>query len=111
MLVVALTGGIGSGKSTVAERFSALGVPVIDADRLAREQVKEGSPALREIVRAFGRSVLAENGGLDRTRIRHLVFRDASARARLESILHPRIRAEMRRRLGEIDARLEPPLP
>lgn len=104
MLVVALTGGIGSGKSMVARHFSELGVPVIDADVLAREQVLPGTPGLKEIVHAFGPDVLAGSGELDRTRLRQRVFKNPSARKRLEAILHPRIRAEMQRRVREADA-------
>lgn len=101
-LVIALTGGIGSGKSTVAERFAALGVPVIDADLLAREQVLPGTPGLQEIIRAFGPDMLSDSGELDRGRLRQRIFQDPSARKRLESILHPRIRAEMQQRVREV---------
>lgn len=101
-LVIALTGGIGSGKSTVAERFAALGVPVIDADLLAREQVLPGTPGLQEIIRAFGPDMLSDSGVLDRDRLRQRIFQDPSARKRLESILHPRIRAEMQQRVREV---------
>lgn len=93
--VVALTGGIASGKSAVAERFETLGVDVIDADRVARELVAPGQPALDEIASAFGNDVLDANGALDRRRMRERVFADPSARRRLEAILHPRVRAEL----------------
>ena len=99
MLVVALTGGIGSGKSTVSKRFESLGVPVIDADIIAREQVLPGSPALTEISQRFGREIMAPDGGLDRSRLRALVFADAEKRRQLEQILHPRIAREMQHRL------------
>jgi dephospho-CoA kinase len=92
---VALTGGIASGKSTVADMFAALGVPVIDTDLIAREVVEPGRPALREVVAAFGPGVLGADGRLDRRRLREIVFSDAAARRRLEAILHPAIRADM----------------
>jgi dephospho-CoA kinase len=104
MLVVGLTGGIGSGKSTVARRLSGHGVPVIDADILAREQVAAGMPALAEIAREFGPHVLLPDGSLDRPALRALVFSDSNARRRLESLLHPRIRAEIQRRLQSLNA-------
>lgn len=94
---VALTGGIASGKSTVAALFAALGVPVIDTDVIAREVVEPGQPALAEVVAGFGASVLDASGRIDRRRMRELIFADPDARRRLESILHPAIRAEMAR--------------
>jgi dephospho-CoA kinase len=104
MLTVALTGGIGSGKTAVAEHFAELGVPVIDADLLARELVRPGEPALAEIVEIFGADMLLPDGGLDRRKLRSRVFGDTVARQRLESVLHPRIRAEMQHRLAACDA-------
>lgn len=104
MLIVGLTGGIGSGKSTVAEMFHAHGVPVIDADVLARALVRPGMPALGEIVHAFGRDVLNTEGRLDRARLADIIFSDAGKRRRLEQILHPRIRRLMQQRLGELQA-------
>ena len=103
-LVVALTGGIGSGKSAVANRFAELGVPVIDADALAREQVLPGTPGLEEIVLAFGPEMLTESGELNRPRLRQWIFENPAARDRLESILHPRIREEMKRRVRRASA-------
>jgi dephospho-CoA kinase len=94
---VALTGGIASGKTTVANLFAAHGVPLVDTDLIAREVVEPGQPALTAVAQAFGRDVLDANGRLDRRRLRELIFRDATARRRLESILHPAIRAEMER--------------
>ena len=94
---VALTGGIASGKSTVADLFAQLGVPVIDTDLIARQVVAPGQPALAEIVAAFGPGVLDAEGGLDRRRMRERIFADPGARHRLEAILHPAIRAEMER--------------
>lgn len=92
---VALTGGIASGKSATAERFARLGVPVFDADIVAHEVVAVGQPALREIAAQFGADMIAPAGELDRARMRALVFADASARRRLEAILHPRIRSAL----------------
>jgi len=97
-LTVALTGGIASGKSAIAERFAALGASVLDADLVARELVVPGSPALAEIVEHFGAGVIGSDGVLDRSAMRALVFSDADARHRLEAILHPRIRAALHER-------------
>jgi len=94
---VALTGGIASGKSTVAGRFAARGVPVIDTDVIARVVVEPGQPALAEVVATFGPDVLGPDGRLDRRRLREIIFADAGARRRLEAILHPAIRVEMER--------------
>ena len=104
MLRVALTGGIGSGKTTVAERFAALGVPVIDADELARELVHPGAPAFREVVRLFGESILDASGHIDRATLGDLVFSDPEKRKRLEAILHPRVFAAMQGRVERLDA-------
>lgn len=104
MLSVGLTGGIGCGKSTVARTFAALGVPVIDADLIARELVRPGSPALAAIVRAFGPGVLTVSGELDRRALRERVFRDPEARARLEALLHPLVREAIAARRREIRA-------
>jgi dephospho-CoA kinase len=95
MRLVGLTGGIASGKSTFADALRALGAPVIDADRLAREAVRPGSGPLGAIVRAFGPSVLGPDGELDRKRMADRVFTDPVARARLEAIVHPAVRAAM----------------
>lgn len=91
---VALTGGIASGKSTVAEMFRELGVPIIDTDVIAREVVRPGEPALQAIHEAFGATVLNEDGTMNRAAMRQIVFADDVARARLEAILHPRIQQE-----------------
>jgi dephospho-CoA kinase len=99
-----LTGGIGSGKSTVAELFARRGVPVLDTDLIARDVVEPGQPALEEIVRAFGNQVLDTNGRLDRRALRLRVFEDPLARRRLEAILHPRIRAALEQRLQALAA-------
>lgn len=93
---VGLTGGIASGKSTVAQMFTAHGVPVIDSDLIAREIVAPGSQGLEAIRQRFGDHVIAVDGGLDRRRLRSLVFADPAARADLEAITHPLIRERMR---------------
>jgi dephospho-CoA kinase len=89
---VALTGGIATGKSYVRSRFEALGVPTIDADRLAREAVAPGSAGLSAVVRRFGPEVLDPAGALDRQRLGRIVFADPEARAVLEAIVHPDVR-------------------
>jgi dephospho-CoA kinase len=94
-LRIGLTGGVASGKSTVARRFMELGVPVIDADAAARAVVAPGKPGLAAVSERFGPSVLAENGELDRRALRDLIFKDPSLRRDLEAILHPLIRADM----------------
>jgi dephospho-CoA kinase len=93
MFVVGLTGNIGSGKSTVARMLESRGVPVIDADVLAREAVAAESPALGAIVARWGPAVLAADGTLDRTALRHIVFANASDRAALDAIVHPAVKA------------------
>ncbi len=93
-LRIGLTGGIASGKSTVAQRFAELGIPVVDADVAAREVVAPGTPGLARVIERFG-PVVAQNGELDRRALRQLIFNDPSARQDLETILHPLIRAAM----------------
>lgn len=92
--IVGLTGGIASGKSTIAEYFAGLGVPVVDTDVIAREVVMPGSAALAKIRDEFGPAVIDKSGALDRGAMRSLVFEDPDRRHRLESILHPVIRTE-----------------
>jgi dephospho-CoA kinase len=99
---VALTGGVASGKSAAARSFAALGAHVLDADVVARELVEPGGAALRAITAEFGAAVLDDAGSLDRGAMRARVFGDADARARLEAILHPRIRAVLRERSSAI---------
>ncbi len=94
-LRIGLTGGIASGKSTVAQRFTELGVPVIDADAAARTVVAPNTPGLAQVIERFGPGVLTEKGELNRRALRHLIFSDPGARRDLESILHPLIRADM----------------
>ncbi len=89
--VFGLTGGLASGKSTVAARLRASGVPVIDADQVAREVVQRGSEGLAEVVKAFGEGVLTETGDLDRQKLASIVFGDDKARKRLNAIVHPRV--------------------
>jgi dephospho-CoA kinase len=96
-LRIGLTGGIASGKSTVAQRFAELGIPVVDADVAAREVVARGTPGLAGVVERFGPSILAENGDLDRRALRQLIFKDLGSREDLEAILHPLIREAMER--------------
>jgi dephospho-CoA kinase len=94
-LRIGLTGGIASGKSTVAQRFIELDVPVIDADVVARAVVAPGKPGFAEVLKRFGSGVVAVNGELDRRALRTLIFSDPRARRDLEAILHPLIRAGM----------------
>lgn len=94
MLRIGLTGGVASGKSTVADEFAKSGVPVIDTDLIARDIVSPGSAALQEIRRQFGDGVIGADGGLDRRELRKIVFDDERKRKSLEAILHPRIRQE-----------------
>ncbi|GAB3434215.1 dephospho-CoA kinase [Flindersiella endophytica] len=100
MLSVGLTGGIASGKSTVGKLLASYGAILIDSDVLAREVVEPGTSGLSEIVAAFGPDVLAADGSLDRAKLGAVVFNDSAARRRLESIIHPRVRA----RASEIQA-------
>ena len=103
MLRVGLTGGIASGKSTVARAFGEMGAHVLDADRIARDLVTPGSPALALIVEAFGKEVLLPDGTLNRAALGAVVFADAGKRRILEGILHPLILAEIDRRIGELE--------
>ena len=105
MFVVALTGGIGSGKSTVADAFAALGVPVIDTDVIARELTAPGGAALNPVREAFGDAVMLPDGTLDRAALRQRVFSDTEARLRLEAILHPLIRRGVEQALSGLAAR------
>lgn len=104
MKLVGLTGGIATGKSTVARLFAARGACVVDADLAAREVVVPDAPAWREIVAEFGESVLLPDRTLDRAKLGGLVFADAERRARLEAITHPRIFEAMARRIAECEA-------
>lgn len=97
--VVALTGGIGTGKSTVAKLFAALGAVVVDADAIVHELQAPGAPLLAEMAEAFGAGILDARGALDRARVADLVFRDPAQRARLNALVHPRVGAELARRI------------
>jgi dephospho-CoA kinase len=106
--VVGLTGGIASGKSTVARAFAARGVPVIDADQLAREVVAPGSDGLREIVATFGEQLLLADGSLDRKALGALVFADPERRMKLNAITHPRIGQLSAQRIASVDSAEHP---
>jgi dephospho-CoA kinase len=103
-----LTGGIASGKSTVAGRLRTRGVPIVDADELAREVVAPGTDGLREVVEAFGGGVVAPSGALDRKALARVVFADETARKRLNAITHPRIAARTLERARELERSSEP---
>jgi dephospho-CoA kinase len=105
MLKIALTGGPGSGKSTVAQMFRELGAEVIDADEVAHAVVARGTPAWEELRREFGPGYFQENGSLDRAKMAELVFGDADARQKLNAIVHPRVSQEIARRLTDLAAR------
>ena len=100
MKIAGLTGGIGSGKSTVARLFGELGVHWVDADDVAREVVEPGPPALERIAKHFGEQILTSEGALDRAQLRGIVFQQPEERAWLESLLHPIIRDELIRQLN-----------
>jgi len=100
VLAVALTGGIGSGKSTVSDLFAELGADVIDTDEIARELTARDQPAVRQIEKRFGPDMVTREGSLNRDRMRELAFSDTSARQDLQNILHPLIRAEVKRRIA-----------
>ena len=102
MRVIGLTGGIASGKSTVSRMFADLGAKVIDADKIAREVVEPGKPALADIVKTFGADMLLPNGELDRKKLGAVVFNDPQKRAQLNAITHPRIAATVQERLDEL---------
>jgi dephospho-CoA kinase len=97
MFSIGLTGGIGSGKSTVADMFAARGVPLVDTDLIAHQVTAPGGVAMPLIASEFGDAFVARNGALDRAKMRELVFTDDTAKARLEAIVHPLIRAETER--------------
>ena len=103
MLVVGLTGGIGSGKSTVASQLAARGAVTIDADALARQVVEPEGPAYAPVVARFGPDVVAADGTVDRRRLAAVVFADPAARADLEAIVHPAVREGVAARLAELD--------
>ncbi len=100
---IGLTGGIGSGKSAAADIFAELGVPVVDADLVAREVVEPGEPALQRIAEHFGADVIQSDGYLDRRQLRELIFADAAERKWLEQLLHPLINERIQYRLDSFD--------
>ena len=99
-LVIGLTGGIGSGKSAVADQFALLGAAIVDTDAIAHELTRPGGAAIPEVRKLFGDDAIAPDGAMDRKKVRGIVFADPAARKRLESVLHPMIRAESERRIA-----------
>ncbi len=104
MLIIGLTGGIGSGKSTVTEHFAQLDVPIIDADMITRELVKPGEDALKEIEAHFGPDIIQTDGQLNRAWLRARIFDNADERKVLEGILHPRAKEYAQKRISELKA-------
>ncbi|HYH03372.1 MAG TPA: dephospho-CoA kinase [Bacillota bacterium] len=96
MKIIGITGGIASGKSTVAQIIREMGYRVLDADQLARQVVEPGRPAYQEVIRTFGSEVLSPDGTLDRKKLAGIVFRDAEQRIKLEQIIHPAVKAAIR---------------
>jgi len=95
MMVIGLTGGIGSGKSAAAKFFEEMGICVVDTDKIAREIVAPGQPALKEIEKVFGKEILNPDRSLNRSRLKQIIFGDSESRIKLESILHPPIKEKM----------------
>lgn len=106
MLKVGLTGGIGSGKSTVAKGLQSKGVTVVDADQIAREVVQPGEDALNEIAKTLGSEVIQADGNLDRSALKQRIFSDPNAKKQLETILHPRIRQRI---LEQVNSAIDTP--
>ncbi len=104
MLKVGLTGGIGTGKTAVSAHFRSLGVPVIDADELARSVVAVGSEGLNAVATVFGNDIINPDGNINRSALRKIVFSNPEKKRQLEDILHPRIRLEIQNQLNQIDA-------
>lgn len=102
MVIIGLTGGIASGKSTVAAMLAKKGAVILDADRMARELVEPGQPAWQEITQWLGYDYLREDGSIDRERLGRLVFKDAAVRRKLNAIIHPRVGQEMALRTGQV---------
>jgi len=105
-MLVALTGGIGSGKSTIAKRWVELGANEVDADVLAREVVERGTPGLQEIAAQFGSSVIAPDGSLDRAKLAGLVFHDSELRQKLEAIIHPLVQQAAKVRVNQASSKV-----
>ncbi len=103
VLRIALTGGIGSGKSTVASIFQEIGAPVIDSDVISRNIVKPGKPCFKTIINEFGADLLTNEGILDRCKLRNIIFNDENAKKKLEGILHPVIYQEIKEQISTVD--------
>jgi len=99
LLKVGLTGGIGCGKSTAVDAFRVLDVPIIDADKISKDLVKPGQSALTEIIAQFGKKIIKSNGELNRSLLKKIVFSDSSSLKKLENILHPLIKKEIKRQM------------
>ena len=104
ILTIGLTGGIGCGKSTVCDLFAQYNIHIIDADLIAREIVEPGQPALKQLIDCFGPQILQSDGGLDRSLLRQMVFKDEAVRQTLNAIMHPIIYQEIARRIGLLDS-------
>ena len=104
MLKVGLTGGIGCGKSTVANIFAQLNIPIVDADLIAHRLVEKGQPALTQIQQEFGTAILNQEGSMDRKKLREIVFSEPEKKQKLESILHPLIYQAMQTQLDQLNA-------
>ncbi len=102
-MLVALTGGVASGKTSVSDRLAERGAAVVDTDLIARQVVAPGSPGLEEVEKAFGAEILDSTGGLDRRALREMIFTDPQQRTRLEGILHPLIEKEARRQIARLE--------
>lgn len=102
MLRVGLTGGIGSGKSTVCDLFADLGVPIVDADVIARQLVVPGQPALTKLTEVFGEAIIEQDGSLNRAVLRQLAFTDVLNKQKLDAIMHPLIYAEIETRIADL---------
>jgi dephospho-CoA kinase len=104
MLTVGITGGIGSGKSTVAEYFRRLGIPVIDADLITRELMQPGHPVYQRMIERFGRGIVGDNGRLERRKLRDIIFQNSIARKDLERIIHPEVWTQILKQLEAFDS-------
>lgn len=104
MYIIGLTGGIGSGKSTVSNYFAALGIEIIDADRIARDLLKPETPWSAKVIAHFGKAIIDAHGHIDRTKVRQLIFQDQAAKDWLEALLHPAIRAEIKTAIEHVQS-------
>ncbi|USK32860.1 dephospho-CoA kinase [Bacillus sp. F19] len=107
-LAIGLTGGIASGKSTVSNMFKDANIPVIDADVIAKQVVEAGEPAYHSVVETFGRSILKDDGAIDREKLGSIVFQDETERKKLNGIVHPAVRREMLKQKEDAERRNEP---